>query len=148
LPYRYVVRKSEVLLRLSDHIRACYERAEDAERCAMAEPENRTFHLEMAKRWALLARSYEFAESLERFLLDLETSGMKKRHQQKHEAVWQPIATAPFDRDLRLAVIDQQGEAHALVFPCRRILGGWLKAETKAHIDVDPTHWREWSETN
>jgi hypothetical protein len=46
-----------VLLRLSDHIRVCYERAENAERCATAEPENRAFHLELAKRWALLARA-------------------------------------------------------------------------------------------
>jgi len=57
---------------------------------------------------------------------------------------WQPIATAPFDRDLELAVIDYDGP-HALVFPCRRILGGWIKAETKRPIeDLRPTHWREW----
>jgi hypothetical protein len=73
---------------------------------------------------------------------------MKKRHQPKRQVDWQPIATAPFDRDLLLAVIDQQGDAHALVFPCRRVLGGWLKAETKARIDVDPTHWRQWNETD
>jgi hypothetical protein len=30
--------------------------------------------------------------------------------------MWQPIATAPFDRDLELAVIDASGE-HALAFP-------------------------------
>ena len=29
---------------------------------------------------------------------------------------------------------------HALVFPCRRILGGWMHAETKERV----THWREW----
>lgn len=100
----------------------------------------------MAKRWILLARSCEFAESLERFLVDLDGVGMTKSHQQNQAADWQPIATAPFDRDLRLAVIDRQGVAHALVFPCRRILGGWLKAETNARIDVDPTHWQEWME--
>jgi hypothetical protein len=71
---------------------------------------------------------------------------MKK--QRIHKADWQPIATAPFDCDLRLAVIDRQGVAHALVFPCRRVLGGWLKTETKARIDVDPTHWQEWTETD
>jgi hypothetical protein len=38
---------------------------------------------------------------------------------------WQPISTAPFDRDLELAVIEG-GEPHALIFPCRRILGGWI----------------------
>ncbi len=34
---------------------------------------------------------------------------------------WQPIASAPFDRDIELAVIDYYG-VHALAFPCRRIL--------------------------
>ena len=37
---------------------------------------------------------------------------------------WQRINSAPFDRDLELAVIDY-GCVHALVFPCRRILGSW-----------------------
>jgi len=58
--------------------------------------------------------------------------------------MWRPINTAPFDHDLELAVIDGDG-AHALVFPCRRILGGWLNALTKARIDVQPTHWRDWN---
>ena len=56
---------------------------------------------------------------------------------------WQPIATAPFDRDLELAVINYNG-THMFVFPCRRILGGWMKAETNTPIIVYPTHWREW----
>jgi hypothetical protein len=58
---------------------------------------------------------------------------------------WQPISTAPFDRDLELAVLDGR-EAHALVFPCRRILSGWAKAATKERIDVTPTHWRQWED--
>ncbi|HZQ12458.1 MAG TPA: hypothetical protein VFB31_06580 [Pseudolabrys sp.] len=58
--------------------------------------------------------------------------------------MWQPAASAPFDRDLELAVIDRDG-THALVFPCRRVLGGWVKAETRERLDVFPTHWREWA---
>ena len=58
--------------------------------------------------------------------------------------MWQPITTAPFDSDLELAIIDADGP-HALVFPCRRILGGWVKAETRSRIDVHPTHWRDWT---
>lgn len=57
--------------------------------------------------------------------------------------MWQTIATAPFDCDLELAVIDADG-AHALVFPCRRILGGWMNAETRERLEVHPTHWRTW----
>jgi hypothetical protein len=57
--------------------------------------------------------------------------------------MWQQVSTAPFDRDLELAVIDDDGP-HALVFPCRRILNGWMKVDTKERLDVRPTHWREW----
>jgi hypothetical protein len=59
--------------------------------------------------------------------------------------MWHHIATAPFDCDLELAVIDGDGQ-HALVFPCRRILGGWMNAETKERLEVHPTHWRRWPE--
>ena len=59
--------------------------------------------------------------------------------------MWQPISTAPYERDLELAVMDRD-EPHALVFACRRIPGGWVHAELKKWIDVRPTHWREWVE--
>ena len=57
---------------------------------------------------------------------------------------WQRIANAPFDRDLELAVRNYDG-MHAIVFPCRRVLGGWTNTETKEElIGLLPTHWREW----
>jgi hypothetical protein len=56
---------------------------------------------------------------------------------------WQLIATAPFDRDLELAVIDTSG-IHTVVFPCRRNLRGWEEPNTKVPVEVHPTHWREW----
>ncbi|WP_291843484.1 hypothetical protein [Maricaulis sp.] len=58
--------------------------------------------------------------------------------------MWREIGTAPEDRDIELAVIDE-GEAHPLVFPCRRGSVGWHDASTGQRVDVDPTHWREWS---
>jgi hypothetical protein len=61
--------------------------------------------------------------------------------------MWQPVSTAPYDRDLELAVIDK-GEHHALAFPCRQIPGGWANSETKKRIDVRPTHWRVWVKTS
>jgi hypothetical protein len=57
--------------------------------------------------------------------------------------MWRPISIAPVDRDIELAVIDGEG-AHALVFPCRRVSGGWRNARTDERLDVRPTHWREW----
>jgi hypothetical protein len=59
-------------------------------------------------------------------------------------SMWQPASTAPFGRDLQLAVIDGTG-THALVFPCHRIVGGWSKTGTEQRVEIDPTHWREWT---
>ena len=61
------------------------------------------------------------------------------------EAVWQTIPSAPFDRDLELAVIEESG-AHTLVFPCRRVRSGWIDATSHKRVEVSPTHWREWEE--
>jgi hypothetical protein len=57
---------------------------------------------------------------------------------------WNLIDTAPFGRDLELALIDSEG-AHSLSFPCRRIEGGWIEAETKKRLYIRPSHWRDWS---
>lgn len=59
---------------------------------------------------------------------------------------WQLVSTAPGDRDLKLAVIDGHG-AHILGFPCRLVDGGWVNAKTKKWIDVRPTHWRYWRQS-
>ncbi len=58
--------------------------------------------------------------------------------------MWQSTATAPFDRNLQLAVIDPAGDVYALVFLCRRMLHGWVKSQTGSPVHVYPTHWREW----
>ena len=59
--------------------------------------------------------------------------------------MWHDISTAPFDRDLELAVFDAVG-AHMVAYPCRRVVGGWIKAETQRRLDLHPTHWRNWAE--
>ena len=57
---------------------------------------------------------------------------------------WYPIKDAPCEVDLELAVLEGT-EAHALVFPCRRVPQGWLKCGTlRELIEVHPTHWRRW----
>jgi hypothetical protein len=65
-----------VLQRLEDHIKACLKRASDAERRAaeVADPDLKADYLALAAQWTHLARSYEFSESLERFLLDSQTA--------------------------------------------------------------------------
>jgi hypothetical protein len=62
------------------------------------------------------------------------------------DADWLPVERSPpFDRNLELAVMDNDG-LHALVFPCRRLVDGWLNAVTQERLrrEFDPTHWREW----
>jgi hypothetical protein len=83
--------------------------------------------------------------------LDLSMLDLDQGQTEKHALYclvmdWQPIATAPFDRDLEVAVMEYHG-AHALVFPCQRTLNGWLKSGTREHVNVHPTHWREWDDT-
>jgi len=59
-------------------------------------------------------------------------------------SVWENISTAPFDRDLELAVIEYSS-LHALVFACRRTLDGWITAQKRERVIVHPTHWRLWA---
>ena len=54
--------------------------------------------------------------------------------------MWQSeLSAAPFNRDLELAVIDANGE-HVMLYPCRRVVGGWIKAATKRPTKFRPTH--------
>jgi hypothetical protein len=57
---------------------------------------------------------------------------------------WQLIHSAPFGRDLQLSVIEKQ--VHALAFPCRRTERGWVSSAGKM-VDVRPSHWRDWAES-
>jgi hypothetical protein len=61
--------------------------------------------------------------------------------------MWQPASTAPYNQDLELAVFDRDG-MNALVFPCRRTLVGWVKSGTREHVEISPTHWRPWGESD
>jgi hypothetical protein len=61
-----------MLQRLGDHIKACRERASECNALAQSHTDEiqKAHYLEMEKHWLHIARSYEFVESLERFLLD------------------------------------------------------------------------------
>ena len=58
---------------------------------------------------------------------------------------WLPVSIAPSDNDLEVCVIDKQA-IHALVFPVRKNGTEWVDASTKKRIDIQPTHWRKWTE--
>jgi hypothetical protein len=59
--------------------------------------------------------------------------------------MWKGIGTAPFDRDLELAVVEGD-HVHQLVFAVRRTPTGWIKAKSEERVNVNPTHWRLWYE--
>jgi hypothetical protein len=62
--------------------------------------------------------------------------------------MWHPIkhpSHVPNNRDVRLAVIDANGRVHALAFPCRRSGLEWVDAKSGRRVEVNPTHWQEWT---
>jgi hypothetical protein len=61
-----------MLQRLGEHIADALKRAEEAERRAAVatDPALRDDNETIARSWRMVARSFEFAESLEKFLLD------------------------------------------------------------------------------
>jgi hypothetical protein len=61
--------------------------------------------------------------------------------------LWQPIASAPYELDLELAVIDRE-RPHAPVFACQRYFSGWSNAKSGIQVDVRPTHWRLWTRSS
>jgi len=138
-----------MLQKLGQEERLCLERAQE---CAVAAKEAlngdvRAQYQRLEKSWLTLAKSYQFAHDhgkdrrAEFELHALEAEKPKAPGYPDRE--WRSVSRAPFDCDLELAVIDANG-AHALVFPSRRILGGWIKAKTKQRIELYPTHWRKW----
>jgi hypothetical protein len=142
-----------LLYNLSEEVRQCYEHAETcADRArATQDEELRADYLRLAHGWLKLAQSYGLRQRLTLFI----NEGARRKNDlnqnirtlaaDNKKMVWQPTSIAPFDRDLELAVRDG-GELHVLVFACRRVPGGWVKAATKERICVNPTHWRHWSD--
>lgn len=59
-----------MLQQLAENIRECLERATSARERANAkpDPERKSEHLDMERRWLYLAESYQFVEQHERFM--------------------------------------------------------------------------------
>jgi hypothetical protein len=63
----------------------------------------------------------------------------------KPEPEWQPISTAPFDRDVQVGVNVESGVL-PIFFPCRLTDSGWTNAIVRAPLFHEPTCWRDWPE--
>lgn len=127
-----------MLHQISKHIRECHARALEARRrgTETSDPDQKADLERSEQDWLRLADSYALSERLERYLL-VQDSKRERRGQ------WLPAVRAPFDCNLEIAVI-KSATPHAVAFPCRRILGGWMDADSRERLDVQPTHWREW----
>jgi hypothetical protein len=102
-----------MLQRLGDHIANCLGRADDAERrgLEMSNPAAKAETERMAKGWRYLARSYEFIESLERFLLDGRAV--------KNALPPRPPQCPMCNRDMRLFGIEPDSDTNDLfTFEC------------------------------
>ena len=69
-----------MLQKLSDHVNACLERADQCrDAAALApDPEVQAQLLDLEERWRHVAKTYEFVVSLEHFLLDQHKHTMPK----------------------------------------------------------------------
>lgn len=61
-------------------------------------------------------------------------------------AEWLPVSIAPPGGDLELCIMDYDGIVTALEYPCHKTVSGWVDAANKKHVDIQPTHWRKWTE--
>ena len=59
---------------------------------------------------------------------------------------WRSVSIAPEDTELEVGVMGMRG-VHALVFPCRKRGHEWIDTTTGLRLDIQPTHWRKWTET-
>jgi hypothetical protein len=53
---------------------------------------------------------------------------------------WREIASAPFDREIELAFINEH--INVSRGPCLRHGDGWLDVETLRPVKITATHWR------
>jgi hypothetical protein len=69
-----------MLQRLGDHISACLQRGDQCKEAAAQESDERVRSqlLDLERQWRHVAKSYEFIESLERFLVDQQKVTLAK----------------------------------------------------------------------
>jgi hypothetical protein len=55
---------------------------------------------------------------------------------------WNPIETAPLDKDVTLEVTDGRGAPYRLPNPCRRTASGWVSSSKGTPLAVTPVRWK------
>jgi hypothetical protein len=61
-------------------------------------------------------------------------------------AEWLPASDAPSDQDLEVCILGYDGIVHTLVVPFHKDGVTWVDTSGRMRVDVQPTHWRKWTE--
>lgn len=127
-----------MLLKLSRHISSCLERAASAEERALQSTDsaNRSDNELLAQSWRHLARSYQFVESLERFLS--ETDHSKKSLPPEMLAVVEKELAAPESKP----VIRRPRVKHEISFKDRLLKNAQDAREQAAQLPAGPVRER------
>jgi len=61
---------------------------------------------------------------------------------------WLPTSITPPHGDLEVCVLDFDGIVLALADPYHiNAAADWVDASKKTRVDIQPTHWRKWTES-
>jgi hypothetical protein len=55
---------------------------------------------------------------------------------------WQPINTAPIEKDVTLIVTDGQGEPYTVSMPFKLTAAGWVNSGKGTPLAVTPLQWK------
>ena len=63
----------------------------------------------------------------------------------QYSAGWQPLDSAPMDKDVTLLVTDGLSEPYPLKLPSRLTAAGWVSSAKGTPLTVTPTKWKPYS---
>jgi len=63
----------------------------------------------------------------------------------QYSAGWQPLDSAPMDKDVTLLVTDGLSEPYPLKLPSRLTAAGWVSSAKGTPLAVTPTKWKPYS---
>jgi len=59
-----------------------------------------------------------------------------------------PLRWRHLTENLEICVLDYDGIVHTFPLACHKDGPNWVDVRGKRHVDIQPTHWRNWSESH
>jgi hypothetical protein len=79
--------------------------------------------------------------------IDAVDLGIRRYLLHRHLAHWRPISTAPYNQDLEIRTLSENGSV-AIPFPCRRTnASDWINTDLGTRVYMRPVRWRIWQKT-